>query len=84
MARECSDYWGVGLSDRSNGFPLVEPKQVQIANPASFLAHKVLIHNKRTRGKVAKDILYIHVFYVCAPLLIDRWILRPQKNGASK
>jgi len=51
--------WTVDI-DRSNGFPLVEPKQVQIANPASFLAHKVLIHNKRARGKVAKDILYIH------------------------
>lgn len=51
--------WTVGI-DRSNGFPFVDPKQVQIANPASFLAHKVLIHNKRTRGKLAKDILYIH------------------------
>ena len=51
--------WTVAI-DRSNGFPFVEPMHVQIANPASFLAHKVLIHNKRGRGKVAKDILYIH------------------------
>ena len=33
---------------------------MRIANPASFLAHKVLIHNKRTRSKFAKDVLYIH------------------------
>jgi hypothetical protein len=51
--------WAVDI-DRSNGFLFVDPKRVQIANPASFLAHKVLIHNKRARGKGAKDILYIH------------------------
>ncbi len=51
--------WTVDL-DRSNGFPFADPKRVQIANPASFLAHKVLIHNKRQRDKAAKDILYIH------------------------
>jgi hypothetical protein len=34
--------------------------QVRIANPAGFLAHKVLIHNKRIRAKFGKDILYIH------------------------
>jgi hypothetical protein len=51
--------WTVDL-DRSNGFPFADPKRVQMANPASFLAHKVLIHNKRQRDKAAKDILYIH------------------------
>ena len=51
--------WTVDL-DRSNGFPFADSKHVQIANPASFLAHKVLIHNKRKRDKAAKDILYIH------------------------
>jgi hypothetical protein len=45
---------------RSNGFPFADPMRVQIANPAGFLAHKVLIHNKRRRDKAAKDILYIH------------------------
>lgn len=34
--------------------------QVRIANPASFLAHKVLIHKKRVRPKFVKDVLYIH------------------------
>jgi len=51
--------WTVDL-DRSNGFPFADPKRVQIANPASFLAHKVLIHSKRQQHKAAKDILYIH------------------------
>lgn len=51
--------WTVSLS-RSNGFPFENPKQARIANPASFLAHKVLIYNKRRRAKFAKDILYIH------------------------
>jgi hypothetical protein len=46
--------WTVAI-DRSNGFPFVDPKRVHIANPASFPAHKALIHSKR--GKAAKDIL---------------------------
>jgi len=37
-----------------------ERKTVQIANPASFLAQKILIHSRRSRDKRAKDILYIH------------------------
>ncbi len=51
--------WTVDL-DRSNGFPFEASLRVQIANPASFLAHKLLIHRRRTRAKFAKDILYIH------------------------
>jgi hypothetical protein len=51
--------WSVSLT-RLNGFPFQHPKQVRIANPANFLAHKVLICNKRTRAKFAKDVLYIH------------------------
>ena len=38
--------WTVSL-DRSNGFPFDEAKQVRIANPASFLAHKVPVRNSR-------------------------------------
>ena len=34
--------------------------RVQIANPVSFLAQKVLIHKKRDRDDRAKDILYMH------------------------
>jgi len=51
--------WTVSLG-RSNGFPLANPMEARIANPASFLAHKLLIHNKRTASKFAKDVLYIH------------------------
>ncbi len=51
--------WAVEIGQH-NGFPFVDSKRVRIANPVGFLAHKVLIHTKRTRQKFAKDILYIH------------------------
>ena len=34
--------------------------KIQIANPVSFIAQKVLIHKERDRGDRAKDILYMH------------------------
>ena len=37
-----------------------ERKTVRIANPACFLAQKILIHSRRGGEKRAKDILYIH------------------------
>jgi hypothetical protein len=46
--------------DKSNGFPFSEAKQIQIANPSSFLAQKILIHRDRDRKERSKDILYIH------------------------
>ena len=33
---------------------------MQIANPASFMAQKILIHGRRNRHERAKDILYMH------------------------
>jgi hypothetical protein len=33
---------------------------VQIANPASFLAQKILIHERRDYQDKAKDLLYMH------------------------
>jgi hypothetical protein len=51
--------WEVSL-DESTGFPLPQATQVRIANPVSFMAHKLLIHSKRPRAKFAKDVLYIH------------------------
>ena len=33
---------------------------MQIANPVSFLAQKILIHGRRNRQDRAKDILYMH------------------------
>jgi hypothetical protein len=51
--------WSVGLS-ANNGFPLANETPVQIANPVSFLAQKILIHGRRNREERAKDILYMH------------------------
>jgi len=52
------DPWTVEISQH-NGFPLTGRKRIRIANPVGFLAHKILIHSKRTRREFAKDILYI-------------------------
>ena len=53
------DPWTVEIGEH-NGYPVASSKQVRIANPVGFLAHKILIRSKRTRQKFAKDILYIH------------------------
>ena len=51
--------------------------RIQIANPVSFLAQKVLIHKKRGRADRAKDILYMHdtleVFGARLPELHHLW-----------
>jgi hypothetical protein len=44
----------------NNGFPLADEAEVQIANPDSFLAQKILIHGRRNRQDRAKDILYMY------------------------
>jgi Nucleotidyltransferase len=51
--------WSVGLGEES-GFPLTPKRSVQIANPASFLAQKILIHDQRDHRDKAKDLLYMH------------------------
>lgn len=51
--------WKVELG-QNNGYPLDPVKQLQIANPASFLAQKILIQGERDRKDRAKDMLYIH------------------------
>ena len=51
--------WKVGLGQNS-GYGFKEVKHVQIANPASFLAQKILIQGERDRKDRAKDILYVH------------------------
>jgi len=51
--------WRIDL-DQSKGFPMPDRRTVQVANPAAFLAHKLLVHPDRSGGKLAKDILYIH------------------------
>ena len=65
--------------------------KLQIANPVSFLAQKVLIHRKRGRADRAKDLLYMHdtieVFGARLPELQELWrnIVAPQvkPRGAS-
>ncbi len=51
--------------------------RIQIANPVSFLAQKVLIHEERDRDDRAKDILYMHdtleVFGQRLPELRELW-----------
>jgi Nucleotidyltransferase len=49
-----------GTLSASNGFPLANDTRVQIANPVSFLAQKILIHGRRNGYERAKDILYMH------------------------
>jgi hypothetical protein len=66
--------------------------RVQVANPASFLVQKVLIHDRRDRADRAKDILYMHdtleVFGSRLGELCDEWRQRvaPQLHprGATK
>lgn len=54
-----------------------ERTTVQIANPVTFLAQKILIHSTRNREKRAKDVLYIHdtleVFGARVELLRAEW-----------
>jgi hypothetical protein len=58
--------------------------KIQIANPVSFVAQKVLIHEKRDRDDRAKDILYIHDTFEVFGARLDKlqtlWLqtVRPQ------
>jgi hypothetical protein len=67
--------WTVEL--RAADFELPAPKVVRVANPAGFLAQKILIHNRRSAEDQAKDILYIHdtlqVFGAHLGDLRDEW-----------
>jgi hypothetical protein len=51
--------WKVELSEE-NGYAISPKRSVQIANPASFLAQKILIHERRDHKDRAKDLLYMH------------------------
>jgi hypothetical protein len=51
--------WKIKVGE-SNGYPFKPPKMIQVANPASFLAQKILIHHERDYKERAKDILYMH------------------------
>ena len=51
--------WKVDLAEE-NGYALSVKQTIQIANPASFLAQKILIHEQRSYKDKAKDLLYMH------------------------
>jgi len=51
--------WHVTLLD-SAGYPVKQPIPVQIPNGASYLAQKLLIHDKRNSKERAKHAVYIH------------------------
>jgi hypothetical protein len=51
--------WSITL-DETKGFPVGRPTVVRIANPVSYIAHKLLIQSRRPPNERAKDILYIH------------------------
>ena len=51
--------WKVELG-KENGYAMSPKRTVQIANPASFLAQKILIHEQRDYRDRAKDLLYTH------------------------
>lgn len=63
---------------------------IQIANPVSFIAQKILIHKKRGRIDKAKDILYMHdtleVFGARLPALHELWrtAVAPKLHPRSK
>jgi hypothetical protein len=68
----------------SNGFAFPQPCAVNVANPAAFLAHKLLIRTKRTPAKFDKDILYLHdtlqTFGGHLPELRREWVTRVRPN----
>jgi len=51
--------WKVELGEE-NDYALSPKRTVQTANPASFLAQKILIHPQRNYKDRAKDLLYMH------------------------
>ena len=44
----------------SGELPIADPARVQVANPVSFIAQKLLIHDLRKPDKRSQDLLYIH------------------------
>ena len=71
-----------------SGFQFDQSTAVRIANPASFLAQKLLIHGKRRREKRAQDILYVfdtvQLFGARLGRLNELWTqeLRPRVTGS--
>jgi hypothetical protein len=76
----------VRLDDRVDS-ALAKPADVQIANPVSFIAQKLLIRQARKPEKQAQDVLYIHdtieLFAGRLGELHTLWleVIRPQLHG---
>ncbi len=51
--------WKMVLGE-PDGYPFAPAKKVLVANPASFIAQKILIYDERNDRDRAKDFLYIH------------------------
>jgi hypothetical protein len=51
--------WTIELNE-ANGYPFTPMKKIQVANPTSFVAQKILIHHERDYKDRAKDLLYVH------------------------
>ena len=45
---------------KAMGFPVSRPARIRIANPASYIAQKVLTLSKRHPSSAPKDVLYVH------------------------
>ncbi len=78
--------WRVRL-DRSCGFPVEEAIEIQVPNASSYLAQKLLIHEKRDLKERAKNVVYIHdtiqTFGQALPRLQDEWVrnVRPELHS---
>lgn len=68
--------WRIDLDPRE--FPIAAPTTVQLPNPASYLAQKILIHGYRNPAQRAKDMLYVHdtvdTFADALPELRRTWV----------
>jgi len=53
------DPWPVVIGI-SNGFPLEQLATVRVANPAAYIAQKLLVLGRRKREDQERDVLYVH------------------------
>ena len=53
------DPWLVKIGS-GNGFPLEQPVTLRVANPAAYIAQKLLILGRRKRDDRPRDVLYVH------------------------
>jgi hypothetical protein len=68
--------WRIDL-DPSDHLPLAKSAYLNVANPVSFIVHKLLIHHLRLDRKKAQDLLYLHdtldLFATSLPALNSLW-----------